>query len=59
MKKIVLAFIIGILCTFFITNYNETIETALADSVIRLHVIANSDRENDQKLKLKVRDAVL
>lgn len=59
MKKIVLAFFIGILCTFFITNYNETIETALADSVIRLHVIANSDREYDQKLKLKVRDAVL
>lgn len=59
MKKTVLAFFIGILCTVFITNYNNSIETALADSVIRLHVIANSDREHDQKLKLKVRDAIL
>ena len=59
MKKVVLAFFIGILCTIFITNYNQSIETALADSVIRLHVIANSDREHDQTLKLKVRDAIL
>ncbi len=59
MKKAVLAFFIGILCTAFITNYNQSIETALADSVIRLHVIANSDREHDQALKLKVRDAIL
>ena len=59
MKKVVLAFFIGILCTIFITNYNQSIETALADSVIRLHVIANSDREHDQALKLKVRDAIL
>lgn len=59
MKKTVLAFLIGILCTIFITNYNKSIETALADSVLRLHVIANSNAEHDQKLKLKVRDAVL
>lgn len=31
----------------------------LADRVIRIHVIANSDSENDQRLKLEVRDAVL
>lgn len=31
----------------------------LADSVIRLHVIANSDSEADQDLKLAVRDRVL
>lgn len=31
----------------------------LADSVIRLHVIANSDSEADQALKLAVRDRVL
>ncbi len=29
------------------------------DSVIRLHVLANSDSDTDQALKLKVRDAVL
>lgn len=29
------------------------------DSVVRLHILANSDSEEDQALKLKVRDAVL
>ena len=32
---------------------------ALADKVIRLHVIASSDNEEDQRIKLLVRDAVL
>lgn len=34
-------------------------EAALADRVVRLHVIANSDSDRDQALKLAVRDAVL
>ena len=32
---------------------------AIADKVVRLHVLANSDSEEDQALKLKVRDRVL
>ncbi|MGI5953917.1 stage II sporulation protein R [Dysosmobacter sp.] len=31
----------------------------LADKVVRLHVLANSDSEEDQALKLRVRDRVL
>ena len=34
-------------------------ESALAGQVLRLHVVANSDSEQDQALKLLVRDAVL
>lgn len=34
-------------------------QDALADKVVRLHVLANSDSEEDQALKLLVRDAVL
>ncbi len=34
-------------------------EAEIYDSVVRLHVIANSDSEADQALKLKVRDAIL
>ena len=34
-------------------------ETEIYESVIRLHVLANSDSEQDQALKLKVRDAIL
>lgn len=34
-------------------------EAALAGQVLRLHVVANSDSEDDQALKLLARDAVL
>lgn len=34
-------------------------ECSIYDSTLRLHVIANSDSESDQEIKLKVRDAVL
>lgn len=34
-------------------------QSALAGDVLRLHVLANSDSEADQALKLEVRDAVL
>jgi stage II sporulation protein R len=34
-------------------------EDRIYDSVVRLHVLANSDSEYDQALKLKVRDSVL
>ena len=34
-------------------------EGQIYDSVLRLHVLANSDSDGDQALKLKVRDAIL
>ena len=34
-------------------------EEQIYDTVVRLHVLANSDSEEDQTLKLRVRDAVL
>ena len=34
-------------------------EDEIYDAVVRLHVVANSDSERDQALKLQVRDAVL
>ncbi len=34
-------------------------EGEIYDTVVRLHVLANSDSEEDQALKLRVRDAVL
>lgn len=33
-------------------------ESEIYDTVVRLHVVANSDSEEDQALKLKVRDSV-
>ncbi len=43
---------------FSITGFAKTCEEVRGD-VLRLHVLANSDSEEDQTLKLKVRDAVL
>ncbi|MBQ8310325.1 MAG: stage II sporulation protein R [Clostridia bacterium] len=34
-------------------------EAQIYDTVVRLHVLANSDSEEDQALKLEVRDAIL
>ncbi|MBR2405218.1 MAG: stage II sporulation protein R [Clostridia bacterium] len=59
MKKIICALCIGFFCTLIIHSQFETTEAALAKSVIRLHVIANSDSESDQALKLRVRDRII
>lgn len=40
-------------------SYVTAVSTNLSDAVFRLHVIANSDTDEDQSLKLKVRDSLL
>ena len=40
-------------------SYAQTVSTDIANSVFRLHVIANSDSKQDQDLKYKVRDNLL
>lgn len=63
-KNNILRFIILIsLFTFFVLfsafSYVNAVSEDLSNSVFRLHVIANSDSEEDQNLKLKVRDNLL
>lgn len=51
-----------IVTTFFAFTtkaYSENVQHSIANEVIRFHVLANSDSEADQALKLKVRDGVL
>ena len=45
----------------FITakSYANTVSTELSDNIFRLHIIANSNENEDQELKLKVRDAII
>ena len=40
-------------------NYVSAVSNTLSDAVFRLHVLANSNSEEDQSLKLKVRDSLL
>ncbi len=53
------ALLIGVACAMLCGAALGAEQDALADKVVRLHVVANSDSEADQILKLKVRDAVL
>ncbi len=59
MKKFLLALGIGFICLFILNSEFKATEAALASNVIRFHVLANSDEEMDQQLKLKVRDRVI
>lgn len=51
-----LLFIYTSLCAF---SYAKSTSSDIADSVFRLHVLANSDSSEDQSLKYKVRDSLL
>lgn len=42
-----------------ITKTNLKVQKRIANSVLRLHVIANSNSDSDQNLKIKVRDSIL
>ena len=44
---------------FLFASVCDARQQELSDSMIRLHVIANSDSDEDQALKLRVRDRVL
>ncbi|MBE7038419.1 MAG: stage II sporulation protein R [Ruminococcaceae bacterium] len=59
MKKFMPFIVVGIVAIFFVSTYFDKVESALSDNVLRLHVIANSDLDSDQNLKLKVRDEIL
>ncbi len=40
-------------------NEMERLQTGIADEIVRFHVRANSDSEEDQQLKLEVKEAVV
>ncbi|NBI11834.1 stage II sporulation protein R [Colidextribacter sp. OB.20] len=59
LKRWELALMVGIITALAVGSWLGQEQRELADSVIRLHVIANSDSQADQALKLAVRDRVL
>ena len=54
-----LALLLGVAVAALLGAWLNLQQSALADKVIRLHVVANSDSPADQALKLQVRDRVL
>ena len=57
-KRIECALAIGVAATLVWGMLSLGTQAQLAEKVVRLHVIANSDTEADQALKLQVRDRV-
>ena len=55
-RRVLALFVACLVCTAL---WAEAPQVRLASQVIRLHVLANSDSEEDQALKLEVRDRVL
>ena len=62
-NRLLIAMITGLIFTlsvsfFDIVKFVENI-SEIENNVLRLHIIANSDSESDQSLKLMVRDGIL
>lgn len=57
----IIATVLISMATFFVLNavIPTKAECEIYDSCVRLHILANSDSEKDQSLKLKVRDKML
>lgn len=58
-SSILLALLLFLYVFISAQSYVTAVSTNLSDAVFRLHVIANSDTDEDQALKLKVRDSLL
>ena len=56
---LLLSLLIGLTAAVLWGSWSLRTQRELADKVVRLHILANSDSEADQALKLQVRDAVL
>ena len=58
-KLVILALALALAATAIVATALLREQQALSEKLIRLHVVANSDSEADQAVKLRVRDAVL
>lgn len=58
-KPLEIALMIGAAVCLLAGALSLQTQDALAEKVVRLHVLANSDSKDDQALKLRVRDRVL
>lgn len=59
MKKLLAPTFMILIATLFIAVMPTEAEGAIYDDTVRLHILANSDSNEDQELKLKLRDAIL
>lgn len=61
-RRIFIVFIFMIFLFFVFTSassYASSVSSGLSNNLLRLHIVANSDSDEDQNLKLKVRDSLI
>lgn len=59
---LIMVIVISLVVGYYRVNYTgnlDAVTEGIADSIIRFHVRANSDSEEDQEVKLKVKQAVV
>ncbi|MBE7026607.1 MAG: stage II sporulation protein R [Ruminococcaceae bacterium] len=59
MRKIVISLLFGLVFSMALMAYADSTRKGIAESLVRLHVVANSDDVYDQQIKLIVRDALI
>ena len=59
MKKLITLLAVTAIMLFLLVGYSTSVNSNISENIVRLHVLANSDSNEDQSLKLKVRDAIL
>lgn len=59
LSSVIIGFILTVIITTTAKGYSANIQNSIAEEVIRFHVLANSDSQKDQALKLKVKNSVI
>ena len=59
MKKLLIPIFTILLSTVFIATIPTEAEAAIYEDTLRLHILANSNSDEDQNLKLEIRDEIL
>ena len=59
MKKVVIGLLLVLMLLIASNVHREqNIQQGISEKILRFHVLANSDSDEDQEVKLKVRDGV-
>ena len=59
MKNLIFGAVLTLAAILFISVMPTEADGAIYEDTVRLHILASSNEEEDQKLKLKLRDAIL
>lgn len=57
-RKILWSVLLGTVITSYVSAYYTKAAANISKSVVRFHILANSDSEQDQAVKIKIRDDV-